>query len=150
MLRELNDTQIEVLLKGQLIGRIGCHSDGITYIVPVNYVYDGSNIYYHSAKGMKIDMMKKNPEVCFEVDDIKEMTNWQSVIVWGKFEEITAIDEKQKVMQKLTNRVNPYIIDDSVSRSHGFIDEDSDVGSTVELIICKIILSRKTGRFEKR
>ena len=64
MLRELNDTQIEDLLKSQLIGRIGCHSDGVTYVVPVNYVYDGINIYCHSAKGMKIDLMQKNPEVC--------------------------------------------------------------------------------------
>jgi uncharacterized protein len=150
MLRELNDTQIEDLLKSQLIGRIGCHSDGITYVVPVNYIYDGLNIYCHSAKGMKIDLMRKNPEVCFEVDEIKEITNWQSVIAWGQFEEIIAIDEKQHIMQKLIDRIMPQIIDDSVPPSHGFVDQESDVGDTVELIIYKIILSRKTGRFEKR
>lgn len=150
MLRELNDSQIDDLLKSQLVGRIGCHSDGITYVVPVNYIYDGLNIYCHSAKGMKINLMRKNPEVCFEVDDIKEITNWQSVIAWGKFEEIIAIDEKQHIMQELINRVTPYIIDDSVPPSHGFVDEEGDVGSTIELIIYKIILSKKTGRFEKR
>lgn len=150
MLRELNDTQIEDLLKSQLIGRIGCHSDGVTYVVPVNYVYDGINIYCHSAKGMKIDFMQKNPEVCFEVDDIKEITNWQSVIAWGKFEEITAMEEKQNIMQKLTDRMTPYILDDSIPPSHGFVDEESDVGTTVELIVYRIILHKKTGRFEKR
>ena len=150
MLRELNDTQIEDLLKSQLIGRIGCHSDGVTYVVPVNYVYDGINIYCHSAKGMKIDLMQKNPEVCFEVDDIKEITNWQSVIAWGKFEEITAMEEKQNIMQKLTDRMTPYILDDSIPPSHGFVDEESDVGTTVELIVYRIILHKKTGRFEKR
>ncbi|WP_262492987.1 hypothetical protein [Mucilaginibacter pineti] len=36
MLRELNDTQIEALLKEQLYGRIGCHSAETMYIVPVN------------------------------------------------------------------------------------------------------------------
>jgi len=147
MLRELNDTQIEDLLKNQLIGRIGCHSDGITYVVPVNYIYDGLNIYCHSGKGMKINLMRKNPEVCFEVDEIKEITNWQSVIAWGQFEEITAIDEKQQVMQKLINRIMPHIVDDSVPPSHGFVDEEGD---TVELIIYKIVITRKTGRFEKR
>lgn len=150
MLRELNDTQIEDLLKSQLIGRIGCHSDGVTYVVPVNYVYDGINIYCHSAKGMKIDLMQKNPEVCFEVDDIKEITNWQSVIAWGKFEEITAMEEKQNIMQKLTDRMTPYILDDSIPPSHGFVDKESDVGTTVELIVYRIILHKKTGRFEKR
>ena len=96
MLRELNNIQIEALLKDQLIGRIGCHVAGVTYIVPINYVYDGVNIYCHSAKGMKIDMMRENPEVCFEVDSIKDITNWQSVILLGKSEEITELDEKKK------------------------------------------------------
>jgi nitroimidazol reductase NimA-like FMN-containing flavoprotein (pyridoxamine 5'-phosphate oxidase superfamily) len=150
MLRELNDTQIETLLKEQLIGRIGCHSDNVTYIVPVNYVYDGENIYCHSTKGMKIDMMRENPSVCFEVDSIKDMTNWESVIAWGKFEEITELDEKQQVLQKLTDRITPFIFDDSVTREHGFVDEESDIGTTVELIIYKIVLDKKTGRFEKR
>jgi nitroimidazol reductase NimA-like FMN-containing flavoprotein (pyridoxamine 5'-phosphate oxidase superfamily) len=59
MLGELSKEQIEKLLKELPVGRIGCHSDGITYIVPVNYVYDGTNLYAHSAKGMKIDMMRK-------------------------------------------------------------------------------------------
>lgn len=150
MLRELNDNQIEALLKDQLIGRIGCHAAGVTYIVPVNYVYDGTDIYCHSAKGMKIEMMRENPLVCFEVDNVKDITNWQSVIAWGKFEEITEMDEKQKVLQKLTDRITPYIMDDSITREHGFVDEEGDIGTTVELIIYKIIVDKKTGRFENR
>jgi len=150
MLRELNNTQIEALLTDQVIGRIGCHSTEVIYIVPVNYLYDGVNIYCVSAKGMKIDIMRENPEVCFEVDNIKDITNWQSVIAWGRFEEITEMAEKQKALQKLTDRVTPYMIDDSVTREHGFVDKESDVGTTVELILYKIVVSKKTGRFEDR
>jgi nitroimidazol reductase NimA-like FMN-containing flavoprotein (pyridoxamine 5'-phosphate oxidase superfamily) len=150
MLRTLTDTQVEAMLKDQVIGRIGCHSTETMYIVPVNYVYEDGNIYCHSAEGMKIDMMRKNPQVCFEVDHIKDMTNWQSVIAWGSFEEIIDIDEKQRVLQKLTDRITPFILDDSVTREHGFVDEESDVGTTVELIMYKIIVSKKTGRFENR
>ncbi|EHQ31043.1 pyridoxamine 5'-phosphate oxidase family protein [Mucilaginibacter paludis] len=150
MLRELDNNQIEALLKDQLIGRLGCHSAGVTYIVPVNYVYDGTNIYCHSVKGMKIDMMRQNPEICFEVDKIKNVTDWQSVIAWGKFEEITGMAEQQKVLQQLTDRITPFIIDDSVTREHGFVDNESDIGTTVELIMYKIVVDKKTGRFEAR
>ncbi|MGY4539996.1 nitroimidazol reductase NimA-like FMN-containing flavoprotein (pyridoxamine 5'-phosphate oxidase superfamily) [Mucilaginibacter sp. UYNi724] len=150
MLRELNDTQIEALLKNELTGRIGCQSEGVVYIVPVNYVYDGANIYCHSAKGMKIDMMRENPEICFEVENIKDVTNWETAIAWGRFEEITDMAEKQKVLQQLTNRITPYIIDDSITREHGFADEESDIGTTIELIIYKIVVHKKTGRFEDR
>jgi nitroimidazol reductase NimA-like FMN-containing flavoprotein (pyridoxamine 5'-phosphate oxidase superfamily) len=150
MLRELKDIQIEALPKDQLIGRIGCRSAEIMHIVPVNYVYDGINIYCHSAKGMKIEMMRENPQVCFEGDNIKDITNWQGVIAWGKFEEITDKTEKQNVLQKVTDRITPYIMDDSVTREHGFVDEESDVGVTVELIMYKIVVHKKTGRFEDR
>jgi nitroimidazol reductase NimA-like FMN-containing flavoprotein (pyridoxamine 5'-phosphate oxidase superfamily) len=150
MLRELADNQIDDLLKNQLIGRIGCHSNDLIYVVPVNYIYEAPGIYCHSAKGLKIDLMRNNPQVCFEVDDIKDMTNWQSVILWGTFEEITDMDEKQNIMQKLIDRVTPFILDDSVPPSHGFVDEESDIGDTIELIIYKINVTKKTGRFEKR
>lgn len=42
------------------------------------------------------------------------------------------------------------MIDDSVTREHGFVDEESDIGKTIELIMYKIIVSKKTGRFEDR
>ena len=150
MLRELNEPQIEALLKQELIGRIGCQSAGTVYIVPVNYVYDEGNIYCHSAKGMKINMMRENPEICFEVENINDITNWQTVIAWGRFEEITDMEEKQRVLQKLTDRITPFIVDDSVTREHGFADKESDIGTSIELIMYKIIIRKKTGRFEDR
>jgi nitroimidazol reductase NimA-like FMN-containing flavoprotein (pyridoxamine 5'-phosphate oxidase superfamily) len=58
MLGPLDKEQIETLLNELPVGRIGCHAEGITYIVPVNYAYDGVNIYAHSAKGMKIDNLR--------------------------------------------------------------------------------------------
>jgi len=36
MLGALNEDQIETLLRELPVGRIGCHADGITYVVPVN------------------------------------------------------------------------------------------------------------------
>src|ERR1700712_5959754 len=119
MLGELNERQIETLLKELPVGRIGCHADGITYIVPVNYVYDGANIYAHSAKGMKIDMMRKNPEVCFQVDAITDLQNWESVICWGKFEEITDMLEREKAMQKIINKTMPLMCGEDAHPSHG-------------------------------
>ena len=149
MLGELNEEQIENLLKDLPIGRIGCHADGITYIVPVNYVYDGIAIYVHSAKGLKIDMMRKNPEVCFQTDAIDSLSNWVSVIAWGKFEEITDMLEKQQAMQKIINKIMPLMHGETAQPSHGFTADASDVGSGVELILYRIVLSKKTGRFEK-
>jgi len=149
MLGALNEDQIETLLRELPVGRIGCHADGITYVVPVNYVYDGISLYAHSAKGMKIDMMRKNPEVCFQADAITSLQNWESVICWGKFEEITDMLEREHAMQKIINRVMPLMQGENAQPSHGFTSDASEIGFEVELILYKIMLSKKTGRFEK-
>lgn len=148
MLGELTETQIEELLRAQLIGRIGCCADGVTYVVPVNYWYDGKDIFAHSGNGMKVTMMRENPHICFEVDDIKSVINWQSVILWGTFEEIIDLDEKQKTLQKLIDRIVPFLTD-AGHPSHGITANESDVGNEVELVIYKIIINKKSGRFEK-
>ena len=142
--------KLRKLLKSQVFGRIGCHSDGITYVVPVNYFYDGKDIYAHSGEGMKINMMRKNPEVCFEVEAVQNIFNWQSVIVWGRFEELTDIHEKEKVMQKLSDRIMSLTNNKKAHPSHGITDNESDVGTVTQLVLYKIILKKKTGRYEKR
>ena len=149
MLGKLNNVQIEALLKELPVGRIGCHADGVTYIVPVNYVYDGTNVYAHSAKGMKIDMMRKNPGVCFQVDAIDDLTNWESVIAWGTFEEITDLREKPQAMQLIIDKVMPLMRGSTAQPSHGFTSDASNVGDDLELILYKIVLTKKTGRFER-
>jgi nitroimidazol reductase NimA-like FMN-containing flavoprotein (pyridoxamine 5'-phosphate oxidase superfamily) len=148
MLGELSEIQIENLLKQEVVGRIACHAEGTTYIVPVNYVYDGTYIYGHSSIGRKIEMMRKNPEVCFEVDDIKSVFRWQSVIAWGRFEEITDVNENEQAMQRLIHRIMPLSVNPADHPSHGITESDNDIGTKVELIVYRIKVSKKTGRFE--
>ncbi|WP_295711435.1 pyridoxamine 5'-phosphate oxidase family protein [Mucilaginibacter sp.] len=145
----MTNEEIEGLLKEQVTGRIACGTDGNIYIVPINYVYNGADIYAHSAQGKKIDMMRKNPEVCFEVDDIQSIFRWKSVVAWGTFEEITDMDEKERVMQAIIHRIMPLSQNAPDHPSHGITEKDSDIGSKVELIIYKIKLGKKTGRYER-
>lgn len=149
MLGKLKETEIDSLLKEQVIGRIGCHADDCTYVIPVNYVYDGNFIYCHSSMGQKIEMMRKNPSVCFEVDEIQSTFRWKSVIVWGRFEEITDIDAKQQAMQRLIHRIMPFSDKPTDHPAHGITDNESNIGVSVELILYRIKIERMTGRFEK-
>ena len=88
MLGQLNDTQIQNILSSQAVGRLACTDGKQPYIVPVTYTYDGKYIYGQTNEGTKLKMLRKNPNVCFEVDMMTDMRNWQSVIVFGKFEEL--------------------------------------------------------------
>jgi len=67
--KEIKDfKQIEdILVKGKLC-HISMASGNEPYLVTVNYGYKNNCIYFHSApEGRKIEMIRKNPMVCFMV-----------------------------------------------------------------------------------
>src|SRR3954471_3529287 len=107
MLGKLNSVEIDEAISHQVVGRIGCHADGKTYVVPVSYAYDGQYIYVHTQEGLKVDIMRKNPKVCFQIDMFHDMSNWQSVIAWGEFEELTERKERENALKKLIERELP-------------------------------------------
>lgn len=147
MLGELNPDQIELLLNEQLIGRIGCSANGVTYVVPVTYAYDGKYIYAHSKEGRKIQMMRINPFVCFEVDKMENPANWQSVIIWGKFEELNH-DEEKAGLNMLMNRLHHDIAGETSMPATGHVHQN-DAGP-YKSVIFRIEIREKSGRFEQR
>ncbi|AZI26732.1 hypothetical protein EA772_15815 [Pedobacter sp. G11] len=74
MLPEPNDEQIENLMSSQVTGS----NNGAPYIVPINYYYDREKIIANCVDGKKISIIRKNPVVCFQVDHITNIFNWQS------------------------------------------------------------------------
>jgi nitroimidazol reductase NimA-like FMN-containing flavoprotein (pyridoxamine 5'-phosphate oxidase superfamily) len=92
VIEALDEQEIDAFLRRQVVGRVGCHADGETYVVPVLYVWDGDCIYVQSIEGRKIRMMRSNPQVVFEVDEYEPSGSWRSVIVEGVYEEL---DEEQ-------------------------------------------------------
>jgi nitroimidazol reductase NimA-like FMN-containing flavoprotein (pyridoxamine 5'-phosphate oxidase superfamily) len=89
MLGELNQDEIQHILENNSIGRIGC-ADGISvYIIPINYRYEQNAVLCYSLEGLKINIMRHHPSVCFEVDEIQDSQYWKCVIINGFFEEIT-------------------------------------------------------------
>lgn len=148
MLAHLNNKQIEHVLQSLIIGRIGCHAENMTYVVPVTYAYDGKYIYGHTKEGLKIDMMRKNPMVCFEVDVMENMSNWRSVIAWGKFEELKSPDQRKVGMRILMDRVMPLMTGETTI-SHSMSDSHQKTIEAMKGVVYRIELTKKTGRYEK-
>jgi nitroimidazol reductase NimA-like FMN-containing flavoprotein (pyridoxamine 5'-phosphate oxidase superfamily) len=102
---ELSRDEVDGLLDAQLVGRIGCHGGGLTYVVPVIYAYDGGSVYAYTVEGQKVRMMRANPSVCFEVDEYDHdgRGSWRSVIAQGRFEELRD-EEATRVLGLLAER----------------------------------------------
>ena len=145
MLGELSQEQIDHLLRTEQLGRIGCHAGGVTYIVPVSYVFDGISIYALSAEGMKLRMMRENPRVCFEVEHVERWYNWQSVIAWGTFEELHDA-EAERAYQLLHSRLTPLIEFESRTSAGG--DAPAPGVAAEQFVLYRIRLEDRTGRFE--
>lgn len=148
MLGKLNPDDVETLVKQQLVGRIGCHAKDVTYVVPISYAYDGAYIYGHTLEGMKVDMMRKNPKVCFQVDDTTDLANWQSAVLWGEFEELAEGPDRILALHKLTERRLPLISSETMHLTSQWPFRDEDV-SKISGIVFRILVTEKTGRFEK-
>jgi nitroimidazol reductase NimA-like FMN-containing flavoprotein (pyridoxamine 5'-phosphate oxidase superfamily) len=105
MMGNLNADEIEDVLRSEVIGRIACVApDDWPYIVPVTYVYDGGEfVFAHSADGEKVEAMRRNPRVCFEVEQIRSVTNWRTVIARGRYEELPR-DAEERAMDLLAGK----------------------------------------------
>lgn len=148
MLGTLEMPEIEKLLSSQLVGRIGCFDGDQVYIVPISYAYDGKFVYCHTYEGLKLEIMRKNPKVCFEVDDMRNMANWQSVIAWGEFEELKDPTQRGKALVKLHDRILPMMASETVRLSSSWPFPPDEM-SKIKGVAFRILVSKKTGRFEK-
>ena len=75
-------------LKKTNVGRLACARDNQPYLVPINFAFDGTYLYGFTTLGQKIEWMRSNPQVCFEMDEVSGSNEWMSVIVFGRYEEL--------------------------------------------------------------
>jgi uncharacterized protein len=148
MIKALEDHEIDRILSQQFVGRIACHADNFIYLVPISYAYDGKYVYAHSQEGTKLAIMRKNPEVCFEVDNVKDMANWQSVIAWGTFQELKAEEDRQHALRVLLNRKLPLSssITTHLGKTWPFVEDDLN---DITGVVYRIELKKKTGKLEQ-
>lgn len=88
-IHEMTRAECDDALSRAKFGRLGCACNNQPYVLPLNFAYDGDNyLYGFTTVGQKVEWMRLNPLVCFEVDRVKNHNQWSSVIVFGRYEEL--------------------------------------------------------------
>jgi len=149
MLGNLDEHQMNNLLSSQVLGRLACSKNYQPYLVPLTYTYDGSYIYGQTKDGLKLDILRASPNVCFEVDVLTNMANWQSVIVKGTFEELQG-EEAEKARAILLKRIFPMNTSSTVHTHEHSADSEISDANRIKPVVYRIKIKEKTGRFEKR
>ena len=102
--------EIEGIIRKAQVCRIALCENDMPYIVPVCFGYADNTLYFHSApEGKKLDILRKNNNVCFEMDidtSVVENDNacawsfrYKSVIGYGKAFLIKDPALKQKALE---------------------------------------------------
>jgi nitroimidazol reductase NimA-like FMN-containing flavoprotein (pyridoxamine 5'-phosphate oxidase superfamily) len=135
---------IEAIIKKALVCRLGLSDEENPYIVPLSFGYQDKTLYFHSAaKGKKIDIMRKNPRVCFEIDINSEIIKaedeckwgmrYQSVIGYGKAVLLQSADEKRRALKIIMSQYS--------DRQYHFIDKEIQ-----KTAVIKVEIEDMTGR----
>jgi uncharacterized protein len=135
---------IEDILRRATICRLAMCDGEKPYIVPLCYGYADRALYIHCAKeGRKLDILRRNPNVCFEVEVDCQVTKgdtacrwafaYKSVIGSGRAVLIEDADQKRGaldvIMQQFSGPAGPY-----------------DEGSLARTIIIKVEIDEMTAK----
>jgi nitroimidazol reductase NimA-like FMN-containing flavoprotein (pyridoxamine 5'-phosphate oxidase superfamily) len=89
LIHEVSQEECRVVLQRSRFARLACARRDQPYVVPISVYVDGEYLYSFSTVGQKIDWMRANPKVCVELDDIEDESHWTTVLVFGRYEELT-------------------------------------------------------------
>lgn len=107
--------------------------------------------------------MRNNPNVCFEIDWMKDMSKWKSVIVYGTFEELKGEDANiglenlmKSIMYNLDRKSSPAEASghdnpgiENFVFQHSFLSPflHSKNNEIFEIVVYRIKVNESTGKF---
>ena len=84
--------EIESILKAGRVCHVGFADGDTPYVLAFNYGYKNGAVYIHCApEGRKMDIIRKNPKVCVEVDTETMLLEAQEPCAYGfKYKSVVA------------------------------------------------------------
>lgn len=82
-IRELGPEEADALLRAHRVGRIAYAWHDRVDIEPIHYVYEDGRIYARTSEGAKLLTLRHSPWVAFEVDEVRGLYDWRSVVAHG-------------------------------------------------------------------
>lgn len=140
--------ELEDVIRRAEVCRLGMVDEGEPYVVPMNFGYQDGYLYFHCAKeGRKLDVLRRNPRACFELEagvrlvegdsPCRWSTSYESVIGWGTADIIMDEEEVRKGLEVLMSHYT--------EGPHDF-----DPRSLSQTVLIKVKVERMTGKRSKR
>jgi uncharacterized protein len=104
-IREMTDKDMTEMLARVGYGHLGCSLDDRPYIVPIQYVCDKSFVYIYTSDGKKAEILRSNPRVCLQVEEVVDNGNWRSIVADGTAEQVTDHAETEAIIDLVNSRI---------------------------------------------
>lgn len=129
---------IEAIIKKANVMRLAMADGGNPYLIPLNFGYESGNLYFHTGlRGKKMDLLRKNPNVCFEMDVDHQMVEsdiackwsmkFRSVVGYGKAVVVESDSDKRKGLDAIMRQYS--------NASYDYPDEKLKITSIVRIEI---------------
>ena len=147
--REINEVSIlELIISHSDVCRIAFADNNHPYIVTLNFGYAGGDhpcLYFHCASvGKKLEMMKKNNFVCFEMDTDHELYDGENGCDWGmKFSSIVGFGKIKQVEDRESRIKGLDCIMSHYSDREKFSYDENVLANT---IILRLDIEEMTGK----
>ena len=143
--KQINDIAVvhDILSRGMFC-RLGLCEGDMPYVVPACFGYEDNALYFHCAKeGKKLDILRKNNNVCFEVEvdckivEADQACDWgmgyKSVIGFGKAVFVEDVELKRKGL-------------DVIMRHYSGGSFEYSVDAVENTVVIKVEIESMTGK----
>lgn len=147
--REVTDIETVIdIINSCKVFRVAMSFQDTPYIIPLNFGYLFQNnkfeFYFHSAhEGKKIELIKKNHNVCFEMDYEHQLIvgklacnygyKFKSIIGYGTVQIVYNIEEKKTILSNIMKH--------QTGKEFNFSDKETEC-----VTVCKIVVTEITAK----
>ena len=143
--KEITDKKaIEEIISRSKVCKLAMCDGDIPYIVPMSFGFIDNTLYFHSApKGKKIEILKKNPNVCFEFEILTQVIQSAKACKWGmKYKSVIGFGTASFIAEDNLKRQAFDIIMNQYADG-SFLYEEASLKSA---IIIKVDIHSMTGK----
>jgi len=135
---------IDEILVNSEICRIAFFDKEYPYIVPMNYGYKDNCLYLHCApEGRKINLIKENPKVCFEIEQYHELVKDKVSCKWTtKYRSIIGIGTIEIINDNALKREGLEVI----MTHHGKTDNAYSNHAVDKVVILKLSIKNLSAK----
>lgn len=147
---DLEERENQFVLENHYLGHLAYIYQNKPFVVPITYFFEPIKrvIICYSGEGHKMNAMRQNNQVAMNVIDVDGLTNWRSVTVHGRFQQLFS-SEAKSYLHDFSLGIKAIVIEKEL-KELSFISEFSSKAVNENLPMIFIInIDEITGKMRK-